>query len=387
MTDIVTLPFLSDQTDIDDWEVLNILIGQIYESVLHPEQWNETLAQIRDALCPLNWDSAFILWESQNPPRARFVAASGLAAGVQDIYANVFGGNNLWSQRISRFHNGSVVDSDEISSREEVVQSPLFRDFLKPWGIDRLMAVLLDRRGGERLGMIMAGPSDRDLGALKRGLRVLAPHMQRAMRISDRIASLKLAEGAALLAANQSPFGVISLDQDCTIMAANNRASSYERAGIITTSGGRLAFVHSASQKNLVELAQSLPPTGKAFNAIAANGTECPVLGARLDPQSALRVGGIAEGTSMIITLGNGPGETPVVQINQVKQWYGLTPSEARLAVALGSGLSLADYAAERANSINAARFLLKSVFRKTGATSQAQLTAMLARLPIEAVA
>ncbi len=385
MTDVATMPYLSNQTDIDDWEVLNTLIGQIYESVLHPEQWNETLAQIRDSLCPLNWDAAFILWESHNPPSARFVAASGLAAGVQDIYANVFGGNNLWSQRISRFRNGSVVDSAEISSREEVAESPLFKDFLRPWGVDRLMAVLLDRRGGERLGMILAGPSDRDLSALKRGLRVLAPHMQRAMRISDRIASLKLAEGAALLAANQSPFGVISLDQDFNIIAANSRTSSYERAGIITTSGGRLAFVHSSSHKSLLELAQSLPPTGKAFNAVAANGTECPVLGARLNPQSELRVGGIAEGASLIITLGNGPGETPVVQINRVKQWYGLTPSEARLAVALGSGLSLADYATERANSINAARFLLKSVFRKTGATSQAQLTAMLARLPIEA--
>jgi len=40
------------------------------------------------------------------------------------------------------------------------------------------------------------------------------------------------------------------------------------------------------------------------------------------------------------------------------------------------------DYAAQRAISVNAARFLLKGVFRKTGATSQAQLVATLARLP-----
>ena len=43
----------------------------------------------------------------------------------------------------------------------------------------------------------------------------------------------------------------------------------------------------------------------------------------------------------------------------------------------------LQDYAALRAVSLNAARFLLKGIFRKTGATSQAQLVATLARLPV----
>jgi DNA-binding CsgD family transcriptional regulator len=80
--------------------------------------------------------------------------------------------------------------------------------------------------------------------------------------------------------------------------------------------------------------------------------------------------------------LGSAPGETPVVEINRVAQWYGLTPSEARIAVAISAGQSLKDYAAERASSLNAARFLLKGVFRKTGATSQAQLAALLASLP-----
>jgi hypothetical protein len=102
MNDVASAPYLSNQTDINDWEVLNTLIGQVYESVLHPEIWNETLAQITAALCPLSWESAFIIWESSNPPSARFVAASGLAAGVQEIYASVYGGNNLWSHRLAR---------------------------------------------------------------------------------------------------------------------------------------------------------------------------------------------------------------------------------------------------------------------------------------------
>lgn len=106
------------------------------------------------------------------------------------------------------------------------------------------------------------------------------------------------------------------------------------------------------------------------------------MLAARITRQSVPQIGGVALGASLIVTLGSAPGETPVVAVDRIAQWFGLTPAEARLAVALDAGQSLNDYAAERAISLNAVRFLLKGVFRKTGATSQAQLLATLARLP-----
>jgi DNA-binding CsgD family transcriptional regulator/PAS domain-containing protein len=383
MSDRDPIPYIPNSRDDDDWETLNILIGQIYESVLQPEIWNETLARITGTLCPLNWESAFILWEGYHPPHARFVATTGLAAGVQEIYSNVYGGNNLWSQRLMRFRNGAVVDSDEITSRDEVMASPLFRDFLMPWGINRMMAVMLDKRGSDRLGLILPGPGDRDLSTLKRGLRVLAPHMQRAMRISDRIASLELAQGAAQTASDQSPFGVVSLDADLNILAANARAKRFEDIGLISMVQNRFSFTHAASQQRLNEFGRTAPPAGTAFQAKTRDGAEIPILGARIAPQSSRMIGGTLQGASTILTIGSGPGETPVVEINRVAQWFGLTPAEARLSVALGEGMTLQDYAAQRATSLNAVRFLLKNIFRKTGANSQAQLTAVLARLPV----
>ena len=365
-----------------EWEVLNALIGEIYDSVLHPESWNDTLARITGALCPLSWEAAFILWESSNPPSARFVAATGLAAGVQEIYAAVYAGHHPWSRKLMRYGNGSVVDSFDIMTREEFAETEFFRNFLEPWGIDRLVAVLLDRRGGERLGLMLPGPGDRDVERLKRGLRILAPHMQRAMRISDRIATLERAAGAARAAADAAPFAIFSLDDQLNILAANARAGRYERAGFIRTAQDRFAFTHPPSQKRLLDLVKSPDPAGLAFQTVGDADRECPVLVARVTRQSAQQIGGVRLGASLIVTLGSSPGETPVVEIDRVAQWFGLTPAEARLAVALAAGDTLQDYAALRAVSLNAVRFLLKGIFRKTGATSQAQLVALLARLP-----
>jgi len=375
--------FPSDHNAPAEWDVLNALIGEIYDSVLHPESWNETLARITGTLCPLSWEAAFILWESNSPPSARFVAATGLAAGVQEIYAAVYAGNHPWSRRLMRYGNGSVVDSNDIMTREEFLETEFFRNFLAPWGIDRMIAVLLDKRGSERLGLMLPGPGDRDVERLKRGLRVLAPHMQRAMRISDRIATLDLAAGAARAAADAAPFAIFSLDDQLNILAANSRAARYEKAGFIRTAQDRFAFTHPASQKRLLDLVKSADPAGLAFQTIGDADRECPVLVARVTRQSAQQIGGVRLGASLIVTLGSSPGETPVVEIDRVAQWFGLTPAEARLAVALAAGDTLQDYAALRAVSLNAVRFLLKGIFRKTGATTQAQLVALLARLPV----
>jgi DNA-binding CsgD family transcriptional regulator/PAS domain-containing protein len=376
-------PILAPQRDdVAEWEVLNALIGRIYDSVLHPERWNETLARITGALCPLSWEAAFLLWEGNDPPRARFVAATGLAAGVQEIYTAVYAGNHPWSRKLMRYGNGSVVDSYDMMTRAEFSQSTFFRNFLEPWGIDRLVCVLLDQRGGERLGLMLPGPGNRDVETLKRGLRVLAPHIQRAMRISDRIATLELAAGAARAAADFAPFAIFSLDDQFNILAANSRAAQYEKAGVIQIAHDRFSFTHPASQKKLTDLVRAPAPAGLAFQAVGTSGEECPVLVARITRQSAQQVGGFSVGASLIVTLGSAPGETPVVEIDRVAQWFALTPAEARLAVGLAAGKNLQDYAAQRAVSLNAARFLLKGIFRKTGATSQAQLVAMLARLP-----
>jgi len=365
-----------------EWEILNDLIGEVYETALHPERWNDTLGHITAALGPLRWESSFIIWESISPPRAQFVATYGLAAGLQEIYTGVYAGNHPWSRKFTRYANGSVVDSYDIMTHEEFYESEFFRNFLKPYGIDRLVGVLLDRRGGERLGMMMPGPGDRDTESLKRGLRVLAPHIQRAMRLSDRIASLELAAGAARAAADAAPFAIFSLDDQLGILSANGRAARYEQAGFIRMGRDRFAFTHPTSQKRLLDLAHGPAPAGIAFQAVNAAGAECPVLAARIPRQSARQIGGLQIGASLLVTIGSAVGETPVVEIDRVAQWFGLTPTEARLAVALAAGQTLQDYAAFRAVSLNAARFILKGIFRKTGATSQAQLVAILARLP-----
>jgi DNA-binding CsgD family transcriptional regulator/PAS domain-containing protein len=61
---------------------------------------------------------------------------------------------------------------------------------------------------------------------------------------------------------------------------------------------------------------------------------------------------------------------------------FGLTPAEAALAGALAAGRSLAEHAARRGVSVETARSHMAAIRRKTGCRRQADLAALLARLP-----
>ncbi len=378
----MTLAVRSKSENVLAWEVLNDLIGRIYECALEPTLWDDTLSAIVAALSPLNWETAFILWERSHPVRVRFVAGAGLAPGVREIYASVYAGANPWSRRIAALPVGKVVDTNDIMSREEFRDCSLYRDFLGQWSMDRALAVVLDRQGAERLALIMPGPTDRPLETLSRGLRILAPHIQRAVRISHRIAAAELRADAAGAAADQAPFGILTLAADLSIITANRLTARLVDRDFIDLSGGRLAFRDPLGQRRLEELARETPPASATFMIGGGSGETLAVLAARLAPRKEAVIGGWAGGASLIVTIG-ARSNTPTLEINRLAAWYGLTPAEGRLAVALSQGISLADHASSRCVSLNAVRFLLKGVYAKTGAQSQAQLVSILRDLPL----
>jgi DNA-binding CsgD family transcriptional regulator len=365
------------------WETLDRLIGRIYECALDPSGWNATLEEIRLALCPPEWRTAFLMLERRDPPSAKFIASTNVGPGVELTYSAVFAYNNPWSQRGWLARNGQLIDTDEFLPREELRKTSLYRNFLAAMNVDRTLCLMLDRRDGERLGLLLIGPGDRDLTMLRRGLRVLGPHIQRAVRISHRIASAEAEASAARATANRSRYALISLDKDLNILSVNDHAAHYEATGLIRTTGGRLSFVDPASHLKLVTMSLRQSRDDLAFQAVDGAGRERPVLGVLIEPKTIPYIGGAIPGAAMIVTIGSGAGEGPVLGIDRLAQWFGLTPAEARVVGALVEGETPQNYASRTGVSVNAVRFHLKHIFLKTETASQAQLVARVGNMPL----
>lgn len=89
-----------------------------------------------------------------------------------------------------------------------------------------------------------------------------------------------------------------------------------------------------------------------------------------------------ASGASLMIIGGQHitPSEATITAL---RQSFDLTAAEARLAAHLVEGSGVEGYARARGVSLNAGKYLLKSIYAKTSLSNQAALIAMLREAPL----
>lgn len=348
---------------------------------MEPSRWNDTLTRFVSLFSPPDWDVAALMWEGMNRPAVRWVGTTGLVAHAIQAYETVFAGTNVWSARAAGLPMGHVIDTDELLTRAEFLKSDLYQKFLKTWRMEMALFVIFDRADDEQLALAMPGPPDREVDCLKRGLRLIAPHVQRTMRISHGLAEAHLRAAGAEAALNLGHVAVLALDASLRVVSHNAKADQLAGRGLYAMHDGRALFASMDVQKRLSALAAQDTPASDAFNIDSAGGERYAALAMNVRPRREQVLGDWIEGARIILSISM-PHPAPLIEVDRLRAWFDLTPSEARLAAALGAGKTLATYASERGVSVEAARFLLKGAFRKTGAESQAQLVTLIKQVP-----
>lgn len=366
-------------------ESFNDIVGGIYQAALDAQTWDEALTRFVNYYAPPLWGANFLLWERPPEPGARFVASAYLAAHAREVYATTFAGANPWSVRTRTVAVGRVVNTDDLCPRAEFVESPLYRNFLATWEMTRALIAILDTDGRARLAWVMPGPDGTDITRLQRGMRLVAPHIQRAVRISRRLAEADLRAGAAEASLALSSTGVLALRDDLSIVNANPRVGKFIDDGAGRIVDGRWLFCDKDAHAELKRLAAGPAQASAAFIAHNRHGAEHAVIGVRIPAQSAYALDGYIEGASILLTIG-AKAKAPSLPVDHLAAWFGFTPAEALLAASLADGDTVRDFAIRRGVTENAVRFLMKGVLRKAGVADQARLVAALRGLPLAAL-
>ena len=212
---------LSKAVDADQ---LSALIGDIYECALEPARWSDTLTRFVSVFGPPDWDVAALMWEGMNRPSVRWVGTTGLIPPAIQAYETVFAGTNVWSSQAAHLPMGQVIDTDDLVTRAEFLKSDLYQKFLKTWGMELALFVIFERADDEQLALAMPGPPDRPIVNLKRGLRLIAPHVQRTMRISHGLVEARLRAAGAEAALNLGHAAVLALNADLNVVSLNAKA-------------------------------------------------------------------------------------------------------------------------------------------------------------------
>ncbi len=197
-------------------------------------------------------------------------------------------------------------------------------------------------------------------------IRMLEPHLRRAIRIRGRLAEWKT---AMAIQDGLSPAYLV-LDERLRVRDASACVETLlKNTGLVSRRHGSLSI--AAEYRELVG---SLVRGERHSATLREDGGRPLRIRATPLPASASPGGG-----RLTVLLFPSPG--PVDWSRRLAADFGLTPAEIRLTRALLESPSLARAAAPLGISINTAKTQLASIFRRTGVRSQKELAQLAARL------
>jgi DNA-binding CsgD family transcriptional regulator len=208
------------------------------------------------------------------------------------------------------------------------------------------------------------------------------PHLRQSVRIARRVTLAERERRALGDAADRLAIAVILVDGTGAVAYRNRAAEALlaERDGLALARGG----LRAASMSDQAALGRAL--SRALEDGIGADLTLARPSGRR--PLSVavcpLRRGGVVEspfvgdGGFAAALFVHDPERAAATDEDLVRRIFGLTPSEARVAVRLAGGLSPKEVAALLGTSTHTARNHLRQVYRKTGVDGQAGLVRVL---------
>jgi DNA-binding CsgD family transcriptional regulator/PAS domain-containing protein len=367
---------------------LDHLIGLVYDAAAAPELWPTALEAVGDAL------GGCALVMSILSPREgiKFAATVRIDPDYRALIEQRFASpqTNPLVAAMPRLPVTVPIARAAILPDREYLGGALYNEVFRPQRLAHAAAACLLRTPDHTvpLGIVrQAGserPDRRDLDLLER----LLPHMQRAVQLHLRLASLQARSSAAEEALDHLPCGVVLVDACGKVLFLNRAAQSVIAAadGLTVREGVLIAATSEDTRalgKLVVEAAATgvgagTSPGGALTLSRPSMSTPLPVLVTPLRGQWMLP----AERRAAAAVFVTDPNRCATVAGRQLVELFGLTPAEAQLAVALLAGKRLARIAADRGVQVPTVRNQLRAVLAKTGTGRQAELVRLLATLP-----
>jgi DNA-binding CsgD family transcriptional regulator/PAS domain-containing protein len=279
-----------------------------------------------------------------------------------------------------------ILTDEDWMPKSELTASEYYNDFLRPQNIHSCLMVRLAIRGTESATINITRPADRgqfERHELERA-ESLHPHLIRAFDLGQKLALSWAMTNSLATVFDDSAHALFLLDAEGRVQHLNRAAELLvaQHRGL-RVSCGRLTALEAAAAKTLQGLigragsrdAQtrtggSMPMT-VATSAVPLSITVAPV---RLESVAML---GAAPTVIVCVTDTETGLRLPEQQLRDI---FGLTRAEARLALALFEGLSLSEAAEALIISRFTAQNHLARIFEKTGVNRQATLIKLMMR-------
>jgi DNA-binding CsgD family transcriptional regulator/PAS domain-containing protein len=360
-------------------EKFGALLGAVYDCVLEPGRWPTAIDGIRAAV---GAKAAWIALHFPRQVRSEYPVYVGTSASDQLRLRDEYVPMSPFIGIPHRIGAPDIISVDDAVDYDEFLAGRLFREWAEPLGIrDFIMAILA--REPDKLTWLGFCLPERATGEQKALAEAFRPHVARAIAISHLLEE-RTQQAADLAAAVEGlGTGVIMIGHDLTVTGINPAAERLLAAqGSIAVAHGRL-----------------LPPRGPAGTELTAAVAACAE--GRLERAGASilfedRRGGTLGLMAHVIPLERPRANVPKQAVAAMfltnpsapiapsplqlfVKHYELTPSEARVLIALTEGKSPAAIAAAQGVGLPTVRTHLSRLYDKTGTAGQADVVRLVA--------
>ncbi|WP_280228430.1 helix-turn-helix transcriptional regulator [Nocardia cyriacigeorgica] len=211
-------------------------------------------------------------------------------------------------------------------------------------------------------------------------LRVLVPHLGRALRNQSTLVELTRERAVALATLEKAHYGIMIVTADAAVIFANSAAMDItgDSDGLAADSSGRLRASPSANHARLSRLIrEAAGPDGSSGNVAITRPSGRRPLIVRVTPLDGMP-GAPSPRPRAVLLLVVDPDHDLEPQPRALHDLYGLTEAETMVAMGVIRGDGLPAVADQLSVSLFTARTHLQHIFVKTGTHRQAELVRLL---------
>jgi len=272
-----------------------------------------------------------------------------------------------------QLREGRVYSLSELFLDSDPDHVAFRRDVLEPSGIRFMRIVRVSEPSGVST-WLGVGREKPDFTAAETALfSRIAPHFRNALRSHIALEREKMRAGIADDMMRRLSFGWISLDANGCVVETTPEAQRMLKygQGLRIARNGRLVATDPKTERTL----------SAAIKAIASSPAERPrALSVNADPWIEMLLAPVSRqglgtaGTPVMIAYLQGDTQSESDRYEQIAELFGLLPSEARLALALSRGMTIAEAADSLGVTVETARNYSKKIYAKMGARGQSDL-------------
>jgi DNA-binding CsgD family transcriptional regulator len=359
------------------------LLNLIYDATAEEELWTQALIDIADLTGSLG---GFVFGVENKARMVTFTFNGRMSEESHRVYRerHIV---NPWAAYMISSPVGKLVQSDDIVPLPALQRTAFFDEVLRPQEMAHNAMLPLAAKHDFQVGFNICrsarqGPFEADE---LRFISRLFPHLRRSLLLGFRLDGYKALQQAQFSVLDRLTVGVILLDRASKVVLANSAARAMTAGdGPLRLRNSVVAGVSQASAQRLgglIDAALRGAPLGAMSIPHPDDGRLFTILVSSIRSRDIDRFGGLGMRDAAAMMFIFDPARPLDIPAEWIMDAYRLTLAEARVALSVSSGASVAETAHRLNISPNTVKTHLRRVFVKTGASRQADLARIIASI------